>query len=780
VGTIQDSHRGVAVASVYAFPSSISGIAPADDLVNTAFYLVSPTPVNWETVIKFNHYGVGVLSQNVLLAPPPNSQVPLYQAGFEPPSGSPLLGQLASIATMFPIVFVPIAILAGSAFAFGARRQARTLAILSSLGARKKYLRFITVANGIWLGLIGGIVGVALGIGASVLALSSISDGSAVSYPGFHVPWAALALVVLVATAIGALVSLLPAITASKVDVLGTLRGSRQVAAIKPRTGVAGLVLAALGITVIVLGSALLGGYAKQAGDNGEVNPTVLQLLQLLPMVGAVVLLIGLLLTTGWILKGIRAMTAQFGTSARYASNDLIHNRKRFQPVIASVIATAFVASSALGLVYSIQKSGEDTYRYRLPKNQIVTDPFGWFSDSSSGTSGGQPLAYYESLLAKSRAELSSDIRIASAVAPIKDAAIVPKHVPLSSFGYKVDSATGLAELGAEGNQPLIRVNPDFLCPWNSTSPRYAEYLKMSLSEQNKLAQSEKYIHCDRYSYLRETIFIGGESDLSAMLGHDAPSDAVNALKAGHAVVFGKGYETSGKLTLDWYPSGSLLIFNAIANAGGDKAFIDSLPKPVLVKTSVLDAVSVSAVNPDLTVLIPPSTAQKLGIESASGVMYVNYLSPLTVAQTDQLNVDLNGRYVMDTGYPSDPEFTAWLTLIIAGFFVIVATAIALGLAQIESRTDLSTLGSVGAPRRFRANVLSFQAFALTASGTILGSAVGFSLITPLMSITYENMFRFALPQTLLLVLGIPLVAATMFWLGTPRRTTYSVQLAID
>jgi putative ABC transport system permease protein len=778
VGTIQDSHRGDAISAIYAFPSSISGVKPSDDLINTAFYLVSSSPMDWSTVIRYNHFGIGVLSQEVLLNPPPASAVPVIQAGFKESSVSPVVGQLATVVEFLPIAFVPIAILAGSAFAFGARRQARTLAVLSSLGSQRKYLRFITVANGIWLGLFGGVIGVALGLASSTLVLPAISDGSRMSYPGFHVPWLALFAVVVVATLIGTLVSLIPAITASKLDVLSTLRGTRSAAKVKRRIGFGGIVIASIGVATILIGSSLLAAYTKNANDMGEISPMTRQLLQMLPMVGAVILLIGLLMTTGWLLTLIRLISRRFGASTNYASNDLLYSRKRYQPVIASVIATSFVAAIALGGLYSIQKSEEDTYTYRLPSNQIETDPMGW--SLTGGATPGQPLSYYENLLEKSRAELSSFIRIASAVAPIKNAAVVAKHLPLSTLGYKVDPSTGLAQLGAEGDQPLIRINPEYLCPWDNKSPLHDKFEKMPLSEQNKLAGSAKYKFCYRYSSMRETIFVGDEADLNAALGHEAPASAAAALKAGHAVAFGKGYETGGQLTLDWYPSGSQLIFDAINNDPSNKTLIDSLPKPVLAKTDVVEAVSVDAVNPDLTVMISRSEAGRLGISTNSGVMFVNYLSPLTVAQTDQLNADLDGKYSIDTGYPNNPELTAWLTLLIAGFFVIAATGIALGLAQIESRTDLATLGSIGAPRRFRARVLGFQALALTASGTILGSAAGLCLIFPLMTVTYENMFRLALPQLLLLIFGIPVLAAAVFWLGTPNRTAYKARLSID
>lgn len=788
VGVAMDSLRGKDISTIFANTASITGVLPESDLPNTAFYLVDDKPVSWETVVKFNQLGIGVLSREVLLNPPSNDEIPVLLAGYQKGTDLGMLAALGGILTFMTVAFVPIAVLAGSAFSFGARRQARTLAVLSSLGSRKKYLRFITIANGIWLGLLGGIIGTSLGLVAAYFLLPALSDGSKTSYPGFHIPWVYLLGIIFAAVIIGATVSVIPAIAAAKVDVLNTLRGVRAGAKVRKRLGIAGILITAFGIATTSVGGILLGNYGRDTQLNGQYDPLIMQLLQLMPVVGSVLLIIGLLMMSGWLLVFARATLKGFGVVANYATNDLIFNRKRYQSVISAVIATSYVASALLGIIYSFDKTGEENYVNRLPENQLVNDPMWSLSDWSIGdTNSSKAKESYEARLREGLLKRESNLKVATAIAPVNSAAIVAVHAPLSQLGYKVDMATGISEYGAEGDLPLIRVNEDFLCPWDPTSPRYKEFNALEKSteladQQAKLeiTRDPKYRYCDSVDSRRETIYVGSDEDLSVLLGKPASPEAVAALNSGGAVALTPSLMISEAVFLDWYPSGSHSIQNAKKYLSGDDETLNALPTPALKKTVKLDAVMEEAINRDLTIMISKATADSLGIDYKSGIMVVNYQKALTVAQTDQLNADLNGDYNLETGYSSDPELIAWIIFAIGGFFVLASTGIALGLAQIEARADLSTLGSIGAPRSFRARVLSFQALLLTALGTSLGSATGYYLAWSMLTVDGENMFKVALPQFLMLVVGIPILTATIFWLGTPRRSSYRIRLAID
>jgi putative ABC transport system permease protein len=788
VGVANDVLRGRDISIIFAQTASITGVSPESDLLNTAFFLVSDKPVAWETVIKLNGLGIGVLSKEVLLNPPSEGEIPALAAGYPKSADIGLLSALGGVAAFLTLAFVPIAVLAGSAFSFGARRQARTLAVLSSLGAKRKYLRFITIANGIWLGFLGGLVGVLLGLVAAYFVLPALSDGSRISYPGFHIPWYSLLGIVLAAVAIGAIVSVIPAITAAKVDVLSTLRGVRSEATVKKRLGIVGIAVTVLGIALTVFGGIWLANYGQEVQLGGSYDPMIMQLLQLLPVIGSIVLIVGLLMMSGWLLVITRAILKRAGVVANYATNDLIFNRRRYQSVISAVLATSYVASALLGVIYSFDKTGEENYVNRLPANQLLNDPLWSLSDYSSGDNQSlKPRESYEFKLREGLLRREANLKIATAVAPINSAALVSVHVPLSHLGYRVDSSTGIPEYGAEGDQPLIRVNKDFLCPWDPTSPRYKEF--SALESSTKLVDQEakleimrdpKYRYCDAVEFRRESIYVGSAEDLSVLLGKPASKEAVDVLNNGGAVALTPSLYVSNSVYLDWYPSGSLAILNAKKGVPEDDPSISGLPRPQLKKSVTLNAILEEAINRDLTIMISKATADSLGIDYKSGIMVVNYQNALTVAQTDQLNADLNGDYALETGYSSNPELVAWIVFAIGGFFVLAATGIALGLAQIEARADLSTLGSIGAPRRFRARVLGLQSLLLTGLGTALGSATGYYLAWSLMASGGENIFRVALPQILMLVIGVPVITALIFLVGTPSKSNYKVRLSVD
>jgi putative ABC transport system permease protein len=152
VGTLESASANRNTSVLYALPAAITGANPT---VETAtFFAIGEAAITWQQVTKINKQGIGVLSRDVLLNPPANSEVPLYtETSWGMPGGFQLM-MIIPLLFLAPLVLLPVAVLAGSAFSFGARRQARSLAVVSSLGAKASLLRFMTIANGLVLGLI--------------------------------------------------------------------------------------------------------------------------------------------------------------------------------------------------------------------------------------------------------------------------------------------------------------------------------------------------------------------------------------------------------------------------------------------------------------------------------------------------------------------------------------------------------------------------------------------------------------------------------------------------
>jgi hypothetical protein len=66
----------------------------------------------------------------------------------------------------------------------------------------------------------------------------------------------------------------------------------------------------------------------------------------------------------------------------------------------------------------------------------------------------------------------------------------------------------------------------------------------------------------------------------------------------------------------------------------------------------------------------------------------------------------------------------------------------------------------------------------------VLGSGIGIFLAWAITSAaggtTGIAMFHLPVAQTAAVVVGIPLVAGLLFWLGTPARSTFKARLSID
>lgn len=782
VGTIEDSTAITASSEVFVQPGAIT--SRTLEQVQTSYYAVGNKPISWQQVTELNKLGVGVLSKTVILNPPAKSDVPYYAAGGFDSSNS--FANVLTVLVLLPVLLMPVIILTGSAFSFGARRQVRSIAVMSSLGARKSTLRFITISNGLWLGFLGGILGTLIGVIVSYFALPALSDGSKLGLPGFHVPWLLLTGVAISGAVIGGIVSLIPAFTASKVDVLSTLRGSRRDAKVKKRSGIVGLILIAVGV-VGLLASVPVLLYLDDSKTRTELGWQVVSQYQsttsLLATLASFITILGLMLGSSWLLVFARFIFRKLGTAANFATNDLVFNRKRFTAVIASVIATSFVSAIIISAYYTVAKPMADYYKPQGELNQLVL-PTDYNENKLNSV---EELNNY---INKRGEELGQAVKSASEIAEVSSAGTVNVHRSFANLGYKYYD-TGELMLGAEGQIPYAKLDFNYLCPYMHASPDAKKYNDANMAGDWKLAKQisdqAKYVDCYRLAESMPSDFVvAGPDDLRMLLGGRVDSNAEAALKDGKAVVFNKGYLTDGKLQLQWHASGlgSFALGNDVYDGelkyfpaqDVDGNLID-FKKPSRIEN--IDAVVSSSDNQALNFIIPPITAQRLGIDYYPLFAVVNYAQPLTVSQKDALVEAFPSGFRLEQGPNFNLEGIAWLLAAIAGLFVLASTAIALGLSQIESRADHSTLWSIGASKLFRSRVVSFQALILSLLGTVFGSTVGFLLVYVLSS-TLRSQFQIPVPQTLFLVVGIPMLAAVGFLVGTPKRYKFNPRLALD
>jgi ABC-type antimicrobial peptide transport system permease subunit len=720
----------------------------------------------------------------VLLSPPAQSAIPLVaNGGISDGEGSTL--NVVEWLILGPVILLPIIMLTGSAFSFAVRRQVRSLAVMSSLGARKSTLRFVTVSNGIWLGLLGGISGVVLGTSVSWFYAPALTNGARLSYPGIHLPLGTLIVVIISGAVIGAIVSAIPARAAAKVDILSAIRGTRRDPKARKRAGVISLlmlVIGSAGLAVTVPAWAYLDNQiTKHLMDLSQASK-----LQLLVIYGAIassfIAILGLLIGASWVLIFARFVFKRFGTTANYATDDLVYNRKRFTSVIATVIATSFLASVVLSFFYTMAKPGADRYRPYMEANQIQI--YTMYNEKHMET-----VAQLDKYLANRASELKQQLESAQSEAPTNSATLVNIHRTFGDLGYKY-YPSGELILGAEGNVPYINLDYNYLCPYSSANPMSKKLLKANLNNDwrlvNEIQSMPIYADCQRIASNSPSSFIvATPEELRILLGGRVDENAEQALRSDNAVVFNKGFLTKGALQLNWYPSGIDPLVYGDKELPNIKYFPAKDASGKLIRygkpsrTENVPAVLSSSANTSLNVIITPALAKKLGVSYHPLGVIVNYKQPITVDQKDALYQALPGGFEYDPGPVTDLNGTSWLITFFAGLFILSATLIALTLSYLESRADQAALWAVGASRSFRSKVLAFQGFSLNLVGGLMGSAVGYSLVLVLTS-SLHTVFAVPLAQVLTLSVGLPVLSALLLFVFTPKKYKMRNRLSLD
>ncbi|HEY7173503.1 MAG TPA: ABC transporter permease, partial [Micromonosporaceae bacterium] len=309
------------------------------------------TPVNGHEIGALNADGFVVTSRQLVLHPPP-------ETAFRAPGAGDV--QKFGVATLLVgLAVLEVLLLAGPAFAVGARRRQHELALIAAGGGPPSMLRRIMLADGVVCGAIAAAGGLALGLGLAFGGRSFMESrffGSDLG--GYRVyPWA-VGGVVVVAVGMGLLGALLPAVAAGRQDVVASLSGRRGVMHVRHRWVIGGVAL-------IVLG-AMLVGYGAVRLQSGAM------------LAGAAFTEFGLVMCT----PAFVGLIAHFGRflplSPRLALRDAARRRSATAPAIAAVMATV-AGSVAITMYVAAQRAANvETYAQSTPLGTVtmtVTDP---------------------------------------------------------------------------------------------------------------------------------------------------------------------------------------------------------------------------------------------------------------------------------------------------------------------------------------------------------------------------------------------------------------------
>lgn len=314
-------------------------------------------PVTWSDVLRLNDVGALVVSAHLLRNPPPDSEIPAdLRTSFDSTDDA----LLAVVALVVVMILIEVVLLAGPAFAVGARRQSRNLALLAASGGTPRQMRRVILASGLVLGSVAAALGVGLGLVVAWAVLPVVQRFSGQWLGPYDVPWPHLLGIAAFGLVSALLAAVVPAWIASRQDVVAVLAGRRGDRRPSLRSPLLGLVLLGVGVAGAVTGA--------RRPSSGEfwiafaAIPAVLGMVLLVPVVLAVV----------------ARLARRLPLAMRYAVRDAARHRTRTVPAVAAVAATV-AGVVALGIsVTSDEMQNRETYRPMLAEGDGVLNYGTW------------------------------------------------------------------------------------------------------------------------------------------------------------------------------------------------------------------------------------------------------------------------------------------------------------------------------------------------------------------------------------------------------------------
>jgi putative ABC transport system permease protein len=361
-GTVRlsDSSRTFRVTAIVEDPSDLDsttivlrpGVLPAER--QELKWLVHTNPLSWTEVKQLNTHGITAVSRQVLATPPDASE--LYQNGVAREGH-----QSGSIIIVGVLAALEVVLLAGAAFAVGARRRRRDLALVAASGGTPGQIRKIVLADGIVHGLVAAVIGVVLGLAGATLTIPLIENTLMRQRAGaLQISVLTVVLLAGLAVVTGLLAALVPAWISARQNVVTALAGRRGITRTRRRWVVVSVVLAALGVAASVFGAA--------QSDNGVVA------------IGLVAVELAIVMCTPALVGLVARIGRWLPLTARIALRDASRNRTAAAPAISAVMA-AVIGSL---LVAFMLGSGQE--RDRLMTSMQVGQVFVFPQESRSGS----------------------------------------------------------------------------------------------------------------------------------------------------------------------------------------------------------------------------------------------------------------------------------------------------------------------------------------------------------------------------------------------------------
>ncbi|NJP69125.1 ABC transporter permease, partial [Streptomyces spiramenti] len=635
-------------------------------LSHAKYFVTSDTPVDWAAVQKANEQGWLVDSRAVRLDPPPRDEVPYFAAGLGGAGGGG--SAHVGVVLVLALVILEICLLAGPAFAVGARRSRRMLGLMGANGADRRHVRAVMLAGGAVLGLAAALVGLVLGVAAAFLAWNWLEESAGRRFGDLTVNPLELLAICSLGVGTGLLAALLPALAASRSPILESLTGRRGVRRVGRELPVMGGLFFAFGTAVAVLGALFVSNAMVVVG-------------------GVIVAQLGLVATTP-VLVGLFGRIGRFlPLSGRLAVRDAVRNRSRTAPAVAAVLAAVSGAVAVATVVASTDAENRAAYRATVPSGAVVI---------SSDRPGDLPAATDAALR----------------TLPATELAPIGRLTDTGELCHLVNSP-------AECTEPMVQLPPAAVCDRDAFGSGFeaarAENPELTIAEYDPACVEDWWVKTPTWG----PISVAGP-ELLRVMEIDDP-DAAAALERDEAVVYDeRQIHEDGTLRLapltdedqETRPEDVV----ALPATVGEEADYGARPGEVLVTAAWAEANGYQVVDQAVVVATDrePTDAEVQALREA-----------LSAGDGSSGAGSTALRLYVEEGHTSGGD----LVLLILGLFATVVTlgaaGIATGLAQADSEADLATLSAVGAPPRVRRTLSGLQCGVIALMGVVLGSLAG-------------------------------------------------------
>ncbi|MCC8480825.1 FtsX-like permease family protein [Streptomyces globisporus] len=674
---------------LYALPGSV--IAPWQKTADRDKSILPPQPgdpywlvkgpagagVTWQDILAANERGVLVKSRQVALNPPPDSEVPMssMSSGYSTETET-----TAAVVTVAAMAVLEIVLLAGPAFAVGARRSRRQLGLVGSCGGSRGQIRAVVLAGGAVLGGVGAVAGVGAGFGLTALFRPMIEDYTGNRFGELTVrPWEILAIAAL-GLVTGVLAALAPAIVAGRQSVLESLtgrRGTRRSSRVLPVIGVIALT-AGVGIAV----------YGGVAGDTAFVAG------------GSVLAELGVLCCIPVIVGFLGRLGRRLPLTPRIALRDAARNRGRTAPAVAAVMAA--VAGSVAIATYTSSNAAQQAYDH-VPN---MTPGTVALSASDIGADAELP---------RSRAAVEQNYPVSGKAA---DFGRVWAGSDCSVY-YEEENGCGTLELVKPSGK-------GHSCPLKGKGAKELA-LRLSADEHKRMMNSPACMD-ENYTMVAfgtgdHKIITGGADVLDTYVKLDDPA-AVKALAEGTPVLLNSAYAKNGEVTLK-----ATHLYNDRDKK--NRARHPGKARTTTDRLKVYVAPDRFAATPGIRMIMPEETAERLGLHVEDYGSFYALGRDATDAESQAAYAAIeqagNRAYLMSSNerFRTQDDTILLILALFAGVVTLGAAAITTGLSKADAEADLTTLSAVGAPPGVRRSLSGFQCLVVALTGVLLGTVAG-------------------------------------------------------